>query len=102
MYWSQYIPEDSEAHPNADFLVACDLWFDEMPEKAAEAGVFFINLPAGHLAKVRSALLRAAAAYFLAEGRDVSGLVGDNKIHHHQFQPTTKAEHLLMANRIAA
>lgn len=102
MCWSQYIPEDGKAHPYADFLAACDPWFDEMPEKAASAGVFYINLPAGHLAKARSALLRAAAAYFMAEVRDVSGLVGDNKILHYQFQPTTEAEHLLMADRIAA
>lgn len=102
MYWSQYIPEDGEAHPNADFLAACDPWFDDMPEKASAAGVFFIDLPAGHIAKVRAALLRAAAAYFMSEGRDVSGLIGDYKIHHAQLQPSTEAEYLLMADRVAA
>lgn len=102
MYWSQYIPEEGEAHPNADILAACDPWFDDMPEKAAAAGVFYIDLPVGHIAKVRAALLRAAAAYFMSEGRDVSGLVGGYKIHHAQFQPSAEAEHLLMADRVAA
>lgn len=102
MCWSQYIPEDGEAHPYADFLATCDPWFDEMPEKAAAAGVFFIDLPAGHIAKVRAALLRAAAVYFMAEGREVSRLVGNNKIHHDHLQPTTETEYLLMADRVAA
>jgi hypothetical protein len=102
MYWLQYVPEDGEAHPYTDFLAACDPWFDEMPAKAAAAGVFYIDLPAGHIAKVRAALLRAAAAYFMAEGRDVSGLVGDYKIHHQQFTSTAEPKHLFVTDRVAA
>lgn len=102
MAWSQHIPNGGEPHPCADFLAACDPWFDGVADKAETAGVFFVEMPAGHLLKVRAALLRAATAYFLLEGREVGGLVGDNKIHHHQFQTTTEAEGLLVADRVSA
>lgn len=102
MAWSQHIPDDGEAHPYADFLAACDPWFDGMVADKAVAGVFNIELPAGHIAKVRAALLHAATAYLLLEGSEISGLVGDYKIHHHEFQPAAEAQGLLVADRVAA
>ena len=102
MAWSQHIPDDGEAHPYADFLAACDPWFDGVADQAETAGVFFINMPAGHIAKVRAALLHTATEYLLMEVGKVGGLVGDYKIHHHEFQPTAEAQGLLVADRVTA
>lgn len=102
MAWSKHVPDGGEAHPYADFLAACDSWFDGVIADKVVAGVFNIELPAGHIAKVRAALLHAATEYLLLEGGEISGLVGDYKIYHHEFQPAAEAQGLLVTDRVAA
>ena len=69
------------AHPYADFLAACDAC--GIVVTVEKVGVCLVEMPIAYLAQVREALLRAATPYFLLEGSEVGGLVGDNKVPHH-------------------